>query len=1540
MRLKYHNYFIKGFLLLLLCVIITSVSAIRPDNTIYPLYNYFAFGKDGVIKNGLHNQTFVSEEGLKIYEVISNQDAYKFRFIFQTPKDPFNVLSLRVRALFTWNTSGFIRWGGQHNVTISVFPFELATIEGKNNSVQVINGRNLYQGATIQFKFNTSAFEEVEYFELAFSSWNGSESLRGVQFEQIHFYKEYGNYLPETLILLGSSLCIISLTMLFPRKFGVLLTVLIAAVLVLVPLVMIMRTQNYLNALPQNEEGVERFTFFGRVYERRDLGNGLFSLQMVKDLSTAFELQALSGTGGQVVYPQLESEKTTEEIETQDEIESEETDNSKIQTDEPTSISNTPASSFNRFLPLFDAGTVQIDVSNISITDSDSGVVYSKMKYYSFEVIASDEDGYGDLEFVQLNFTVNSFEYSVGYDNGTNTFIEINDDGSDHITLDTGGGSTTSRNGNYLTVTFKIQTDWDFPNGNNVNLEAWANDTDSNTDSALSSASYDFNHDIEVASFSVDYININPDYASNLIFTGNVYYQGTALAVPAVEIDVVTIFREDTPSDINVAIANDTDASISISVDSETIMGNYTYYPFVELAGDGSDLNGSATTTQEVHVDCVKITNIVASNYEYDDGSRYWDNDNASQDEITITITAVWNYTGNPYQGEVNIGYSGNENIYGASSGLIKDIEEDPSSGTSITRDGITVGSAIVGTGNDYGSQVYLASGLTFPNVGWDNAFPTLSDAMSVYGESGDTDEVHGVEGSNTLYFSNSFDSAATITFTATGTDSGSGVRGIDFGTFGADNPGEDTSAPYQGQYTLNTDDNSGSITVTIYDNAGNSASDTITCTEDASIPTISVTGESESSQYLYSGYGTGIQGVYGSGMGSTQTYTISGTASDVGSDLLSITDNTAFGDNPGNTGTVTNWEFAYKIDAADNGDVTVTYTAIDNVGNTNTTSYTFYEDNTAPTLSDAMSVYGESGDMDEVYGVDGSNTFYFSNSFDSAATITFTATGSDTGPADVRGVDFGIFGADNPAEDTSAPYQGQYTLDDADTSGSITVTIYDNVGNSDSDTITCTEDATNPTLSDAMSAYMEDAGDTTDVYGDIAINTFYFSNSIPSSAAVTFTATGSDAGGSGLRGVDFGAFGEDPAEDSSTPYTGQYILENADVSGTITVTIYDNVGNSASDTITCTEDGVNPSITITGESESSVYLYAEYGTGVQGAYGSLMSSGQSYVISGTTSDAAADLLSVEDDTTTFGGNPGRGGTLANWQFDYQITSADNGDVTITYTATDNVGNTNTASYTFYEDNTAPTLSDAMSAYGESGDTDEVYGIEGSNTFYFSNSFDSAATITFTATGSDTGPADVRGIDFGIFGADNPAEDTSAPYQGQYTLNSDDGSGSVTVTIYDNVGNSASDSITCTEDAANPTLSDAMSAYTEDAGDTADVYGDITINTFYFSNSIPSSTTVTFTATGSDASSGVRGVDFSAFGEDPAEDPSAPYTGQYILDNSDVSGTITVTIYDNVGNSASDTITCTEDAINPTLSDAMSAYTEDAGDTTDVYGDI
>ena len=68
--------------------------------------------------------------------------------------------------------------------------------------------------------------------------------------------------------------------------------------------------------------------------------------------------------------------------------------------------------------------------------------------------------------------------------------------------------------------------------------------------------------------------------------------------------------------------------------------------------------------------------------------------------------------------------------------------------------------------------------------------------------------------------------------------------------------------------------------------------------------------------------------------------------------------------------------------------------------------------------------------------------------------------------------------------------------------------------------------------------------------------------------------------------------------------------------------------------------------------------------------------------------------------------------------------------MTVTFTATDNVGNTNTVSYVFYEDNSNPSITDPMSDYAESGDTSDVYGIIGSDLFYFSDTISSGAIVT------------------------------------------------------------------------------------------------------------------------------------------------------------------------------------------------------------------
>jgi hypothetical protein len=257
--------------------------------------------------------------------------------------------------------------------------------------------------------------------------------------------------------------------------------------------------------------------------------------------------------------------------------------------------------------------------------------------------------------------------------------------------LDTVGSSAIGA-GTDFEVNFKIKTDWDFPDASNIPIEAYVNDSSSYSDNENSITNYDFNNETEVSSFSVDDQYINPNYASDLSFTGNVYYKATTIPVPDAQISSVSIYRDYSP-DVNVTTSIDTVSAFTVSADSETTVGNYTYYPVVVLAGDGGSPDLSTTTT-EVDVDRVLITNIVITAFSYNDSSRYWEDNDASGDAFTITITAEWNYTGNAYTGEVQVGYAGNPVIYGSTTNLVRnDVEENPILGDIIEQDDITVGS-------------------------------------------------------------------------------------------------------------------------------------------------------------------------------------------------------------------------------------------------------------------------------------------------------------------------------------------------------------------------------------------------------------------------------------------------------------------------------------------------------------------------------------------------------------------------------------------------------------------------------------------------------------------------------------------------------------------------------------------------------------------------------------------------------------------------------------------------------------------------------
>lgn len=1373
---KKHKYLLNGVLLFLLFSMLTSITAIRADNTLYPLNNYFAFGENGTITKGLSNESYTLENGFRVHEILSDQDAYKFRVIFPVPDKPFEILSLRVRMIFTENITEVIRWGYARNVSVSVYPFELATIDGTNNSAQVLDALDLYHGKEVQFHFNTTVFEELEFFELAFSSWNATPNLRAVQFEQINFHMPPENIFSETAFLVMlSSAGLFGVSIASPTRFRSVFLILLALMLLLVPLTVVTQVRNILDSLPQEEKGVTRFTFFGRVYERRDLGNGYFSLRMVKDLAKAFELQALSGTGSTVVYPMIENEteqydeellvtnpyqdgessttidktqqptggrklipnfligdmsgnplwwntsyayvkqvtinagtalgtnytvqadlatsalvsaskmradakdlrvvyyntsapagwfeidrvvlnnnsvKTSVFFRLQKAISASSSDSnyaiyygatnpgippsntSKIFLDsddfssgnlndynpttgwtastdstKPTNIgwwSNTDIAGhtgttwsdlnrpgiltddhqilvlqrvansatqsaialrssagsdwtylahsnsdleiihynltthtlatdpggfststwyFYKFeivgsstlqgknwvagnneplswtLSTTDGGipssgylvftasyinmyvgmwalmeavvnppdvTVDLEeteipeIIEVTVTNADAGVIHSKRQYYDFQVGITE--GYNKTDIVQLNFTVNSFEYSVVYNSRMDTFSEFSDNG-DHYTLDI-GGSYISRTGKNLDVFFKIQTDWEFPNGVNIPLNAFVNDTLSNSTSANSATNYAFNHDIQVSPFTVDDNHINPTYPSNLNFDGSVNYTGTQIPVSDSEVDEVAIIKDVGNTDVSVGVTNATASSFSIEVDSETAVGIYTYYPYVKYAGNSLTWNGTSTTTLDVNVDRVEITGILISDETFEDSGtgRYWEDADGAGDAFTITIIAEWDYTGDPYQGEVKAGYAGNNETYGTTFGLIiNDVEEDPAIGNIITRDDITVGFAVTGPNNDYGTEVFITASL--PKIGWDNAAPTINHLPSA---------------------------------------------------------------------------------------------------------------TNESSDYLYYD-GSSAEGYYSDNMGLNPViFNVGGSASDVGSGLKSIIDKHPsapnFGGNPIGSG-LSSWSFNYSIDQTNSssGDVTITYSVKDNVDNENSVTFTFLIDNNPPTqglltlnISPDTDTSGDGIDPDTGYDDDG----------DVDVVPVSSPLDSGSGLPTLRY----LYRTDDGSYGTTWLSAGTTLTSVSEGSRTIYILVRDNVGNNASDLTSVGPLIvdTTPPLGFTSIIYEIANGQYLYVFNETLI---YF-NGAENNLWFDIEINTTDGVEDNFWKVRFpDVFNDGSEEDSTAPYrrSTDYDIDSMDEGTIINISIIDRAGNRQLVNVTAKEDSTAP---------------------------------------------------------------------------------------------------------------------------------------------------------------------------------------------------------------------------------------------------------------------------------------------------------------------------------------------------------------------------
>ncbi|MHA2316353.1 MAG: hypothetical protein ACXAC6_01295 [Candidatus Hodarchaeales archaeon] len=1687
-----------GLLALLFLLLFSTLTVARSTKNIYPLTNYFAFNEDGAIRHGVKNETLQTETGLNLHQITSEDPAYKLRTILKVPTHIFDSLSIKLQMTFTENYTEYIRWNFLRNITVNVYPFELATINSINESVQIVNALDIYHGTTVNFNINQTAFDSLEYFEVSFATWNEESVIQSISFEDIQFQQSAPPLSSDNYLILGSVFTLLyGVSFFFTDEKNWLLVILLIFTLIFVPITVLDRIKTLIDSLPKSEEGVSRFTFFNRVYERKDYPNGYYSLRMVKDLSTAFELVATSGTGSMVVYPVISESSINETITDQNTVTSISNDassselstanypeislprvlysfsditgspnwwnasykyvkqvtidadsalgtNYTVQLDFTTSTlvsaskmradardlrvayysgsswteldrvvlnnnsattsvffrlensisasgsdsnyaiyygiksgdpGNPPSNTTNIFLddddfssgslssyspstgwiasataskptdigwwtnddialgsttaddPLnrsnlltsnsevlvllrttdsatssriglrsdettvdrirlehnstdllltryngtthtFDSdpggftastwyfykyqivgstlkgkawavGTTEPDwevsstesdipssgnlvfwssttgedtdigmwtvtaavanapmvtpdleqvevpeISDVLITNDDSGEIHAQRQEYNFRVVVTES--VIPTNWVILNFTINSFEYSFGYDNITDSFTKLTDNAADYFILNA-GGSGVSRSGNTLTVNFKITTDWDLPNAASIQLGAFANDTNGNWSTGNSGATtYDFNHDIQVSSFNVDDHYINPNYGTDLAFSGYVYYSGTAIAVPDSQIDQVEIYR--VSGSLNVTNSFSAVSTFSVDVDSETSIGNYTYYPVVDLTGDGTTQTLSGTTT-DVYVDRVEITSIIISAYKYDGGTRYWEDNDESGDAFTITITAEWDFTGNTYEGEVNVGYIGNTESYGPTSSLIRnDVQEDPASGTVQLRDDITVGSAIIGANNVYGTDVYVSASL--PDIGWDNEAPSIA---------------------------------------------------------------HDPSAT------------------------------------------------SESSDYLYYD-GTSNYGYYSDNMGSTLTpFNVGGTANDSSgevSGLASITDNTNFGDNPARTGTLSDWIFVYDIDLSDTsyGIFTVTYTATDNVGNSNSATYQFRVDNTAPGIGSfelGLTADADSGGD----GVDPDTGYYDDDSVD----VTVTGTPTDGGSGVTLTTRY-LFRTDDGSYGSTWLSGGATLTSVTEGLRTIYVLIRDNCGNNatDLDSLNVEVDLTDP------SGFTSSLSETNNIqYLYLSAGTVYYNGGEDN---LWFDITINAGTEINFWKVRFpAAFGELQEEDSTPSFRRlvDYDIDSTDVGTTIDVLVIDYAGNTQEISITVTEDSDAPTI-----DTLDLLLAADsdtVGNGITPDTGYYDDDTVDVTLSGSPTDSGSGLPTSRYSYKYDGGSYGSwvsGGTT--------VPSVPEGSRTIYIRVIDNVGNiaSDIDSVSVEVDLTNPT-----------GYTSTIY--ETGNDLYLYE--DGSGTLLYFNGGQNNLKFDVgisAGVEANFWKVRQPAafgesqeELTVADYRRatDYDIDSTDSGTTIDLLIIDFAGRAQTITITITEDSDAPALGTLDLLLTADTDSGAD---GVAPNTGYYDDD---SVEVTIAGTPVESGSGLPSLAYG-YRTDDGSYGSWLSSGTTLTSVSEGSRTIYVQLRDNVGNTASDldSVSVEVDLTNPT----------------------
>ncbi len=376
--------------------------------------------------------------------------------------------------------------------------------------------------------------------------------------------------------------------------------------------------------------------------------------------------------------------------------------------------------------------------------------MYAYLQVYEISVDVSDPDvsinGINEFKLVQARIATGGADILVQWTQSSGAFSELG--GDSYFDID--ASSNVFLAGNMLTVKFNVTFTWTCPEIRNENVYVYVEDDSAANDGFEAPRTNNLNIFATPGcqGLAAEDDTLNPSADAKAV--GTIIYNGTAQSIPQSLIANVDV--ENSGGTLQGSNSSLTSSAFSVAFTTSATTGQYIYHISVNLIGDGGgnvDIQSANGGEFTFEINRIRITDISISNHAHYDGKRYWDNNNGTDDDIRITVTAEWEYGGSPVNsGTMLVGYLGDEDHFGITTvfsggSAYIDVEEGPSTGAMILRDDITC-DANGAAGNEFGDDVTVDPGVNTRDIGWDNKPPGPPASIMVrpdgYTDSGEYD--------------------------------------------------------------------------------------------------------------------------------------------------------------------------------------------------------------------------------------------------------------------------------------------------------------------------------------------------------------------------------------------------------------------------------------------------------------------------------------------------------------------------------------------------------------------------------------------------------------------------------------------------------------------------------------------------------------------------------------------------------------------------------------------------------------------------------